>query len=171
MKTLTPFWTRNFVSDLFDEMDYFLSDVKGSTPARIYNDQTFGPACEISETEDHFHMSVDLPGMRQDEIKIEVINNQLVISGERKRETGADKSQKVQRFEKSYGAFKRSFTLPVTVNNEKIDAHYENGVLELFLPKAEVAKPRQIEIKAGKTDADNKISAAEQKSELKDSKL
>ena len=172
MRTLTPYWTtRNLVSDLFDEMDdYFFSGEDRNWPARSYDEQSFGPACEVSETEDHYNLSVDLPGMRQEDIKVEVHNNQLVISGERKREKLADKSEKVQRYEKTYGTFKRSFTLPATVQEDKIEARYEHGVLELYLPKAEVSKPRQIEISRGKTGFFNKLTGSEKGSEQKEKK-
>ena len=168
MRNLTPYWTSsNLVSNLFDEMDdYIFSGVNRDWPAaRTYDEQAFGPSCEISESEGAYDLSMDLPGMKHEEIKIEVHNNQLVISGERKREKNAEINQKVQRYEKSYGTFKRSFTLPVTVQEEKIEARYENGVLELHLPQAEEAKPRQIEIKAGKTGFFNKLTGSEKGSD------
>jgi HSP20 family protein len=102
--------------------DYFFTGANRNWPEKAYYDeaQSFGPACEISEAEDHYSLSVDLPGMRQEDIKVEVHNNHLVISGERKREKTADSNQKVQRYEKSYGSFKRSFTLPNTIEEDKI---------------------------------------------------
>jgi HSP20 family protein len=173
MRNLTPYWTnRNLVSDLFDEMDdYFFSGGTRNWPEKAYYDEahSFGPACEISESEDHYSLSVDLPGMREEDIKVEVHNNQLVISGERKREKTVETNQKVQRYEKSYGSFRRSFTLPTTVEEAKIEARYENGVLDLYLPKVAESKPRQIEISKGKTGFFSKLTGSD-KSELKDKK-
>lgn len=173
MRSLTPYWTtRNLASDLFDEMDdYLFSGVNRDWPgASTYDEQSFGPSCEISESEDHYSLSMDLPGMRQEDIKIEVHNNHLVISGERKREKTADKNEKVQRYEKSYGSFKRSFTLPTTVQEDKIEARYEHGVLDLFLPKVAASKPRQIEIKQGNTGFSDKLTGSEKGSEVNEKK-
>jgi len=152
MRMLTPYWTsRTLASDLFDEMDGFLKDFNGGAAvASIYDERGFSPACEIAEGDDHYLMSVDLPGMKKEEIKIEVADHVLTVSGERKREMDFDKSQKVQRYEKAYGYFKRSFTLPATVETGKVEARYEEGVLTLWLPKVQEAKPRQIEIHSGK---------------------
>ncbi|MCC2679440.1 MAG: hypothetical protein K0R29_2016 [Pseudobdellovibrio sp.] len=170
MRSLMPYWTsRNLVSDLFDEMDDYVSSVNRDWPsARTYDEQSFGPSCEISEADDHYSLSMDLPGMRQEDIKIEVHNNNLVISGERKREKSTDKNEKVQRYERSYGSFKRSFTLPTTVQDDKIEARYENGVLDLYLPKVAASKPRQIEVKTGKTGFFNRLTGSEKGAEKKE---
>jgi HSP20 family protein len=92
---------------------------------------------EINETEEHFLISLDLPGLRAEDIKISAANSELVIAGERKREQRAEK-------------FERRFSLPPTVDSAAIEASYENGVLDLLLPKTAATKPRQIEIKSGK---------------------
>lgn len=109
----------------------------------------FTPACEIQETTGHYVMSFDLPGVKKDEINIEIEDNKLTLTGERKvedrQETGT-----YQRVERAYGKFHRVFTLPVSVDNEKIEANHENGVLTLVLPKVESAKPRQIKINEGR---------------------
>ena len=152
MRILTPQWTnRSLASDLMTEMDQLFNDWAPTARSEYYDERTFNPACEISETEEHFMMSVDLPGMKKSDIKIDVANDVLTISGERKRESTTDKKSKVQRFERSYGFFKRSFSLPATIDAEKVEARYEEGVLELYLPKVHTAKPRQIEIQSGKS--------------------
>lgn len=147
MRIVTPYWTaRALTSDIFDEMENFFSDAQAATRKNYYDERTFGPACEVSESDDHYYMNLDLPGMKKEDIKVELAENVLTVSGERKRESNPDKKAKVQLYEKSYGLFKRSFTLPTTVDESKIEARYENGVLELYLPKTAAAKPRQIEI-------------------------
>ena len=138
MRALTPYFTsRGLASDLFSEMDRFFDEWKPQTGS-------FEPAWDVTETEDHFLMSVDLPGMKKEEIRIELAKNTLQISGERKRG------------DKFYGSFKRSFTLPSTVDTDKVEASYENGVLELYVPKTQAAKPRMIEVQSGKRNQDVK---------------
>lgn len=150
MRHLTNYWpTKTLTTDLFDEMDRFF----GESMRPVVSDKAFIPAFEISETDDMYHMSADLPGMKKEDIKIELVENVLTISGERKREAKTeDKNHKIQRLERSYGQFKRSFSLPSTVESGKVEAHYANGVLDLFLPKAKAAQARQIEIQTGKSN-------------------
>ncbi len=149
MRTITSnFATRSLASDLFEEMDRFWVDWNRVIPAaKVYDERDFDPACEVSESDEHYFMSVDLPGMKKEEIKIEVTDKTLTISGQRKRQS-SDKSQKVQCYEKSYGFFKRSFALPATIESDKVEARYEDGVLELYLPKTQIARPRHIEIQS-----------------------
>lgn len=157
MRFITPYWsTRSLAADLFDEMDRFFN---------VYDERTVNPACEISEADDHYYMSIDLPGMKREDIKIEANGDVLTISGERKRESSD--GRKIQRYERSYGFFKRSFTIPSVVDADKIEAHYENGVLELYLPKTQAARPRQIEIQSGKGGFLNRFLGGK-KSDVKD---
>lgn len=128
MRTVHPFFTTGLPSDLWRQMDRLLDE---STE--------FAPAYEVAERDDHFALSVDLPGLKKNDIKIEVLDKTLTLSGERKK------------FEKTYGTFKRSFTLPNTVSTEKIEAHYEDGVLTLYIPKTQAAQARTIEIQSGKS--------------------
>lgn len=171
MRMLTPTWTtRSIASDLFDEMDRFFDDWNRSTqPGKVYDERRFEPACDISETDEHYLMSVDLPGMKKENIKIEMSDDVLTVSGERKRE-GSEKNQRIQRYEKSYGLFKRSFTLPASIESNKVEARYEDGVLELYLPKTQAAKPRNIEIQTGKSGIFGKLLGSSKKAsqELKD---
>lgn len=106
----------------------------------------FTPKCDVNETKNHFFLSFDLPGLKKEEIKIEVQDNVLTVSGERVREQKDENDESTWHYEKSYGRFERSFTLPAIVAAEKIEAHFENGVLNVSLPKAEVAKGRTIQI-------------------------
>lgn len=111
--------------------------------------ESYIPACDIEETAGHYVMSFDLPGMSKDDIEVQVEGNQLRISGERKREERKE-SAEVQRVERAYGRFYRSFSLPSGVEVDKIEANFENGVLTLVLPKAESAKTRQIKVTEGR---------------------
>jgi HSP20 family protein len=145
-----PYITRNLTSDLFTDMDRFFTDF--STPEKSFtNEQQYLAESEITEAADHYLVSVDLPGMKKEDIKIEAHQNTLTISGERKREMVSNKDQKLQRTEKFYGAFKRSFTLPALTQADKIEANYVDGVLQVYIPKTQVAKARNIEIKSEKS--------------------
>ena len=106
---------------------------------------SFSPAVDIEEREDSFLLTADLPGMRREDIEVEIENNTLTLSGT--RELGnEEKEGGYYRRERSYGSFSRSFRLGPGVVAGNIDATYENGVLRLTLPKAEEAKPQRIDI-------------------------
>jgi len=106
---------------------------------------TWNPRVDIHETEKDIKLDVEVPGLDKKDIKVEVKNNTLVISGERKYEREV-KEGDTSRFERRYGAFERSFGLPETVDTEAIDAAYKNGVLTLTLKKTAKALPKQVTI-------------------------
>ncbi|GJQ19696.1 MAG: molecular chaperone [Bacteroidia bacterium] len=117
----------------------------------IQDDGTFGlsmwtPPVDIHEKEDEYVVKVELPGVKKDDVKITLESNILTIRGEKKQET-EEKSENFHRMERTYGSFQRSFTLPTSVKSDKIDAGYKDGILTITLPKAEEAKPKQIEVK------------------------
>jgi HSP20 family protein len=148
MRMVTPYWTsRSLASDLWNELGNEIGQWM-QTPA-AYSEDRFDPATEFVESDDHFLMSVDLPGMKKENIKIEVNDQMITLSGERKREVESDKKYRFQRYEKTYGFFKHTYTLPSSVQTDQIDARYENGVLELYLPKKVTAQPRKVEIRTG----------------------
>ena len=101
---------------------------------------------EISETDEHLTVEVELPGFDRDDIKVNLDKNVLTISGERKFEADSDQKRRYHLTERSYGRFARSFTLPGTVDADKIQASYKDGLLALSLPKVEAAKPREIAV-------------------------
>jgi HSP20 family protein len=107
----------------------------------------WAPAVNTYEDKEAFLLSCDLPGMDQKDVKLNLDNNLLTISGTRKLEH-EDKRENYQRVECFFGTFSRSFTLPATVDAGKIEASMENGVLSIRLPKQEESKPKQISIKA-----------------------
>lgn len=105
----------------------------------------FTPACEINETEKFYCIGLDVPGLRKEELDIEVKDDRLHISGERKNEERTDKNT-VLRSERRYGKFSRVFTLPQHVNTEAIEARFENGVLDILIPKEEKTQTKKITI-------------------------
>ena len=103
------------------------------------------PSCDIYEEGDSIIVKAELPGVEKSDIDVQVENNVLTLRGERKREKEV-KSENLYRTERFYGSFTRSFTLPVTVDTEKIHAEYKDGVLQVTLPKVDAAKPRRIKV-------------------------
>ena len=106
---------------------------------------SWSPAVDIYETEGEIVVKAELPGMERKDITLHLENNVLTLRGERRfqKET---KEENYHRIERSYGNFSRSFSIPATVDEEKIRADYKDGVLKIFLPKKEQAKPKQIRI-------------------------
>lgn len=103
------------------------------------------PTTDIFETKDNLIIKAEIPGMEMKDINVEIENNVLTIRGERKFEEKTEEKG-FQRFERAYGKFVRTFTLPPGVNPEKILATYNNGILELELPKKEEAKPKKVHV-------------------------
>jgi HSP20 family protein len=106
------------------------------------------PAMDLVETEDHLVLRGDLPGMTEDDINIEIKDNVLTVSGERKAES-EEKGKGYHRVERSFGSFSRSLTLPQGVDPEKVDAGFDKGVLEVRIPKPAEAKPTRVQIGKG----------------------
>lgn len=132
-----PTWA-NFVNDFFNTD---LSDWS----SRHYSDtNTTLPAVNIKENNDAFVVEMAAPGMVKDDFKIELNNDLLTISSEKKNENVTKEGETYTRREYSYQSFSRSFTLPKTVDGEKISAKYENGVLSLNIPKKEEAKSKPV---------------------------
>jgi HSP20 family protein len=102
------------------------------------------PPVDVAETQDRILVRAELPGLRQEDIQIEFENGLLTLRGERRLEKVEGLTW--HRVERSYGNFSRTFTLPRTVDPEKITASYREGVLEIEVPKREEAKPKQIRI-------------------------
>ena len=103
------------------------------------------PAVDVLENTDNILIKAELPGMDMKDIHLEVEDQKLTITGEKKLEH-EDKRENYQRVERVYGTFQRSFTLPSSVSAEKINASYERGVLTITLPKKEETRPRKIDI-------------------------
>ena len=103
------------------------------------------PAVDIHETDDGYVMKAELPGVSKDDVSVDVHQNTLTLRGQRTHEADV-KQDKYHRVERAYGSFQRSFTLPTVVDQDKVQATYKDGVLELHLPKSEAAKPKRIAI-------------------------
>jgi HSP20 family protein len=106
---------------------------------------TWVPPVDIYETEDALVLRVELPGVAKEDVHVEIHQNTLMLRGQRKPEAGVAEDR-YHRVERAYGAFQRSFTLPTLVDQNKVQASYKDGILELRLPKSEAAKPKRIAI-------------------------
>jgi HSP20 family protein len=137
----------NWLPSVFDDM--FKTDWLGGT-TNVNSIGTSIPAVNIQETEESFSVEVAAPGKTKEDFNIELENDVLTISSEDKKENETtEKNGRYTRKEFSYSTFKRAFSLPDSVDSEKISAQYNNGVLEILLPKKEEAKvqaKRMIEI-------------------------
>ncbi|TDN86395.1 heat shock protein Hsp20 [Salegentibacter sp. 24] len=128
----------NWLPTVFDDM--FKTDWLGGT-TNVNSIGTSIPAVNIQETEDNFSVEVAAPGKTKEDFNIELDNDVLTISSEDKSEKETtEKNGRYTRKEFSYSTFKRAFSLPDSVDSEKISAAYNNGVLEILLPKREEAK-------------------------------
>src|SRR5262245_47170611 len=103
------------------------------------------PPVDIVEEADRLVFRAEIPGVAKDDIDVKVENGTLILKGEKKQEKVSD-TETSHRVERFYGVFSRSFALPTSIDTEKIQARYKDGVLELVLPKAEEARPRKISI-------------------------
>jgi HSP20 family protein len=103
------------------------------------------PAMDLVETDDHFVLRADLPGLGEDDVKIELEDTTLTVSGERNAEHES-KSEGFYRVERAFGSFSRTLTLPQGIDPEAVTASFDRGVLEVRIPKPEERKPRRIEI-------------------------
>jgi HSP20 family protein len=93
------------------------------------------PDLNISESDDAYHLEFDLPGVKKEDLDVTFENGRLILRGER-RSDKEEKGQKFRRVEKRYGTFERTINLPEDIDSERIEAHFENGVLDLSLPKS-----------------------------------
>jgi HSP20 family protein len=115
----------------------------------------WAPALDISERKDAYLVTVELPGLKPQDLDITMEDGLLTIQGERQF-TSESSEQQFHRVERRYGAFRRSITLPTHAMAEGIEASFEDGVLQILVPKAEEAKPKRIQVRPGRTE----ISAA-----------
>jgi HSP20 family protein len=115
----------------------------------------WAPAIEVFEKEDKFVVKAELPGMKEEDIDISVVGDALTIKGERKAESEV-KEEDYYCCERSYGSFSRSIAVPSDVDAKKIEASYEDGVLEVSLPKAPEVKPKKVAVSAKKKEKASK---------------
>jgi len=149
MTALKPFenglrWMSKDLEDWFEEVRRrFFGDV----PVKWESNIQFVPRVDIAETEKEYEIEVSVPGLKAEDFNVEITDNVLKISGERKFQT-EEKEKTYHRIESFYGSFARSFTLPEDAKSDKISATYENGILKIVIPKdVKKSRSRKIEVK------------------------
>lgn len=138
------------MSSLQERMNRLFSEVLARSPIgeEEISRGAWVPAVDIFETPESIVLKAELPGITKDDIFVEVKDNTLSLKGEKKFEKEV-KEEHYHRVERSYGSFQRAFTLPSTVQQDKVKAKFKDGILEIVLPKVEEAKPKQIKVEVG----------------------
>jgi len=145
-----PSWLSNDAYWPFRRLfeDWFTDEGERAGLPELWAQGRFVPAIDVSEDEDGLTLSAEVPGMERDDLDVTVDNGVLTLRGEKKEEVKTDEAN-FHRVERRYGRFERRIRLPDYVDQAKIEASYKDGVLRLRMPKAEVAKPKSIQIKTG----------------------
>ena len=131
---------------LQNEMGRWMNQMTGgTTPGNGQSSSTWLPAVDVWETENELVLAFDLPGIPEEKVSVELDDNVLTVSGERER-THEHSGDRFYRYERRFGTFARSVTLPQGVNEEAIQAAYRDGVLEIRVPKPEEQKPKRIPV-------------------------
>ena len=131
----------NALDDAFNTWP-FAQDEGGAITSSWY------PACDVLEDKESVKIVVELPGLTPEDVKLSLENNVLSIQGEKKQQA-EERTERVHRYERSYGSFERSFALPTSVDSDKVSANFQNGILTVTVPKAERARPREIPVRVG----------------------
>jgi HSP20 family protein len=129
-----------------DEINRMFEDI--GNPFGWVEQGRVAPAMDVRETEDAYVIEADVPGLKKDDVHIEVADNVLTIKGERTEEQRENRKD-YHRVERQFGSFVRSVSIPGGFDAGRVSARFENGVLTVTLPKPEERKPRRIEVKAG----------------------
>ncbi|WP_455387902.1 Hsp20/alpha crystallin family protein [Petrachloros mirabilis] len=136
-----------------EEMEKRLSTIFGKSPSATSGDKKeaiavaeWSPLVDITEDEKEYVVKAEIPEMKKEDIKLNVADDVLSITGERKYEK-EEKGKKYHRVERAYGSFMRSFTLPEDADSSKVSAEYKDGLLKVHIPKSEKAKPKTTEVK------------------------
>jgi HSP20 family protein len=130
---------------LQNEMGRWMNVLSGGTTTPGNGSSTWLPAVDVWETDNELVLSFDLPGIPEEKITVELDDNVLTVSGERER-MQEHSSDRFYRFERRYGTFSRSVTLPAGVTDKDITANHKDGVLEVRVPKPEEQKPKRIQV-------------------------
>lgn len=149
LSTTSPFADRREMlsrfNDFFNDWDRDIFSGRGLERLEREIDRTeFSPSVDVEENDEMFLVSADIPGVKKEDLKIDLHGNTLRLSGERRREVKEEGY-----YERSSGRFSRSFTLPENVDGSKIEAHFEDGVLRIVLPKTEIKGTQEIRVQSG----------------------
>jgi HSP20 family protein len=147
-----PFQDLRSAQDEMTQMSPMLAHALGlHTQQGSATATAWAPALDISERKDAYLVAVELPGLKPEDLDITMEDGLLTIQGERQF-TSESSEQQFHRVERRYGAFRRSITLPAHAMAEGIEASFEDGVLQILVPKAEEAKPKRIQVRPGRME-------------------
>jgi len=153
MKSLVRWQPFQEVNSLQKQMNRVFDDFFGRTTLLPVEENLtvseFGPPVDIYEDDQKLTFKVELPGVDEKDVNVEITNNVLTVHGERRLEKDV-KEENFRRMERHYGAFSRSFTLPPTVDPDKIEATYDHGMFTIQMPKRAEARPKQIKVNVSK---------------------
>ena len=150
MTMLTRWYPFRDLVSFQERMNRLFQDNLAPAQEELMTSGTFVPAVDVYEDEHAITLKLEVPGMEEKDIDVQLENDTLTVRGERKFEK-EEKEENFHRIERRYGAFARSFTLPNTVDAGKVEASYDNGILKIRLAKRAEAKPKQIKVQVGKT--------------------
>src|SRR6266513_5083305 len=144
-----PFRELSTMQDRMSRMNrLFLESNRPEVPEEALTTTSYAPPVDIYEDEHNITLKLEVPGIDEKDIDVRIENNTLTVHGERKIEK-EEKEENFRRVERQYGSFTRTFTLPSSVDSEKVSANYDKGVLKITLPKKAEAKPKQIKVNIG----------------------
>ena len=146
----------------FGELESWLTPFEGLFPRRRFFEdffrdfgrgngggrQSFVPAVELSENDDHYTITVELPGVAKEDVEVELREGMLIVHGEKRNER-EEQRDRGRYLERSYGSFSRTFVVPPDADAERMDASFKDGVLKIRIPRSEQSRPRQIQIQGG----------------------
>jgi HSP20 family protein len=151
VRSLVP-WTRNLPrplgrleNEMTELMERFFGPEEGWFNG-LERVEGFTPRVNLAETDKEYEVTVELPGLKPEEFNVEFKEGALWISGHREEEK-EEKEKTFHRIERRYGEFRRTIPLPGAIDEEQVEASFKEGVLKVMIPKAEVAKPRRVEVK------------------------
>ena len=139
---------RRDIDTLHSDVDRLFDAFFQGRPANGSAGRAWTPAMDLVETEDELVLRADLPGMKEDDVEVEIKDGVLTVSGERRSEH-EDKNEGYYRVERSFGSFSRSLSLPDGIDPDQVNANFEDGVLEVHVPKPAETKPHRVQIDPG----------------------
>jgi HSP20 family protein len=148
MTTLVRWDPSHEVESLHSEMNRLFDSFFGGRPRNGVVSRRWVPAIDLVEEDEQLVLRADLPGVAEDDVSIEVEDRVLTISGERKAEEKKE-GEGYYRVERAFGSFSRSLTLPEGIDADEVSAEFDNGVLEVRIPKPEERKPHRVQIGKG----------------------
>jgi len=148
MTVLTRWEPFREFTTLQDRMNRLFRDTYGDSRDEALTTSNFAPPVDVYEDEHNITLKIEVPGIEEKDIDVRIENNTLTVHGERKFEK-EEKEENFRRVERQYGSFTRSFTLPNTIDAERVQATYDKGILKVQLVKKAEAKPKQIKVNVG----------------------